>query len=76
MVFIDAAKRAFCWHSVGAGGLATMCVRLEDDGPMVEEFELSLRLTVGRDFWCDTTMVTMTQFLADYLWILSQVEVV
>jgi hypothetical protein len=53
-----------------------MCVRLEDDGPMVEEFELSLRLTVGRDFWCDTTMVTMTQFLADYLWILSQVEVV
>jgi hypothetical protein len=40
----------FCRRFVRAGGSTTLCVRLEDDGPMVEEFELSLWLAAGRDF--------------------------
>ena len=38
-----------------------MCVRLEEDGPVVEEFELSLWLAAGRDFCRGTTLVTTAQ---------------
>jgi hypothetical protein len=39
-------------------------VRLEDDGLVVEEFELSLWLAAGSDFCRDTTLVTTTRFAA------------
>ena len=36
---------------------------LEDDSPMVEEFELPLRPAAGRDFWRGTVLVTTAQFV-------------
>ena len=33
-----------------------MCVRLEVDGPVVEEFELSLRLAASHDIWRGTAL--------------------
>jgi hypothetical protein len=43
-----------------------MCVRLEVDRPVVEEFELSLWLATGHDFRRGTTLVLTTQFSATY----------
>jgi hypothetical protein len=40
------------------------CVRLEDDGLAVEEFELPLWLAAGRDFCRDTTLVRTVRFTA------------
>ena len=48
-----------------------MCVRLEGDSPIVEEFELPLRLAAGRDIWRGTALVTTTQFTGDFFWLLS-----
>ena len=53
-----------------------MCARLGGNSPMVEEFELPLRLAAGRDFWCGTVLVTTAQFVGGFLWLLSQVVVV
>ena len=41
-----------------------MCVQLEGDSPLVEEFELSLWLAVGRGFWRGTALVMTAQFVA------------
>jgi hypothetical protein len=35
-----------------------VCVRLEGDGPMVEELVLLLMLAAGRDFWRGSSLVT------------------
>ena len=53
-----------------------MCVRLEGDGPMVEEFEMSLWLAAGRDIWRGTALVTTAQFAGDFFWLLFQFVVV
>ena len=53
-----------------------MCARLEGDSPMVEEFELRLRLAMGRDFWRGTMLVPPAQFAGGFFWLLSQVVVV
>ena len=76
VVFIGAATGVFCRRFVGAEGSAAMCVRLEEDGPVVEEFELSFWLAAGRNFCRGTTLVTTAQFTAAYFWLLSQIEVV
>jgi hypothetical protein len=60
----------FCRRFVGAGGRRPS-VRLEIDGPVVEEFELSLWLAVGRDFWHDTSLVMTLQFTMTYFRLLS-----
>jgi len=49
-----------------------VCVRLEGDGPMVEEFEMSLWLAAGRDIWRGTALVTPPQFTGDFFWLLFQ----
>ena len=41
-----------------------MCVRLEGDSPLVEEFELPLWLAAGRGFWRGTTLATTALFAA------------
>ena len=42
-----------------------MCVHLEADSPLVEEFELPLWLVVaGRGFWRGTALATTAQFAA------------
>jgi hypothetical protein len=41
-------------------------VRLEGDGPMVEELELLLKIAVGREFWRDTTLVTTAQLTGGF----------
>jgi hypothetical protein len=51
-------------------------VRLESDGPLVEEFGLPLRLVAGRDFWRGTALVMTAQFAVVCLGLLSQVVVV
>jgi hypothetical protein len=48
--FMGVVTGIFCRRLVGARGSVTMCARFEDDGPMVEEFELSLWLAMGHDF--------------------------
>ena len=53
-----------------------MCVRLEGDSPIVEEFELPLRLAAGRDIWRGTALVTAAQFAGGFFWLLSQVMAV
>ena len=53
-----------------------VCARLEGDSPMVEEFELPLRLAAGRDFWRGTALVMTAQFAGGFFWLLSQVVVV
>ena len=53
-----------------------MCVRLEGDSPMVEEFGLPLRPAAGRDFWRGTVLVTTAQFAGGFFWLLSQVVAV
>ena len=53
-----------------------MCVRLEDDHPVVELFELSLKIVAGRGIWRGTTLVTTAQFTMAYFRLLSQVVVV
>ena len=53
-----------------------MCVQLEDDHPVVEEFELSLAIAAGRGFWRGTTLVTTAQFAVTYFRLLSQVVMV
>jgi hypothetical protein len=39
-------------------------VRLEDEGPVVEEFKLPLWLAAGRGFGRDTALVTTARFTA------------
>jgi len=39
---------------------------------MVEEFEMSLWLAVGRDIWRGTALVTTAQFAGDFFWLLFQ----
>ena len=41
-----------------------MCVQLEGDSPLVEEFELPLWLAAGRGFLRGTTLATTAQFVA------------
>ena len=41
-----------------------MCMQLEGDSPLVEEFELSLWLAAGRGFWRGTALAMTTQFVA------------
>ena len=53
-----------------------MCVRLEGDSPMVEEFELPLWPATGRDIWRGTALVTTAQFAGGFFWLLSQVVAV
>ena len=43
-----------------------MCVRLEGDSPMVEEFGLPLRPTAGHDIWRGTALVTTAQFAGGF----------
>ena len=50
-----------------------MCVRLEGDSPMVEEFGLPLRPAAGRDIWRGTTLVMTAQFAGGFFRLLSQV---
>ena len=53
-----------------------MCVRLEGDSPMVEEFELQPRPAGGRDIWRGTALVTTVQFASGFFWLLSQIVAV
>ena len=48
-----------------------MCVQLEGDSPMVEEFELLLRPAAGRDIWRGTALMTTAQFVGGFFWFLS-----
>ena len=41
-----------------------MCVQLEGDSPLVEEFALSLWLAAGCGFWRGTALATTAQFAA------------
>jgi len=66
-----AATKVFFRSSTGTGGSTIVCVRLEGDSPIVEEFELPLRLAAGRDIWRGTALVTTTQFTGDFFWLLS-----
>jgi hypothetical protein len=60
---IGAMTGVLCRRFVGTGGSATFFVRLEVDGPVVEELELSLWLGAGRVCWRGTTLVTAAQFM-------------
>jgi hypothetical protein len=51
-------------------------VRLEDEGPVVEEFELPLWLAAGRGFGRDTALVTTVRFTAASLRSSPRMEVV
>jgi hypothetical protein len=51
-------------------------VRLEEDGPMVEEFELLPMIAADCGFWRGTTLATTTQFSGGLFWLPSQVVVV
>ena len=53
-----------------------MCVRLEGDSPMVEEFGLPLRPAAGHDIWSGTALVTTAQFAGGLFWLISQVVAV
>ena len=53
-----------------------MCVRLEGDSSMVEEFGLPLRSAAGHDIWRGTALVTTAQFSMVYFQLFSQVVVV
>ena len=53
-----------------------MCVRLEVDSPMVEEFELPLRPAASRNIWRGTALVTTAQFTGGFFWLLFQVVAV
>ena len=53
-----------------------MCVQLERDSPLVEEFELQLWLAAGRDIWRGTALVTTAQFASGFFWLLSQIVAV
>ena len=75
-VCVDATTGVFCRSKAGAGGSTVVCVRLEDDHPVVEEFELSLRIAAGGGIWHGTTLVMMAQFAVAYFQLLSQVVVV
>jgi hypothetical protein len=61
---IGAMTGAFCGRLVEAWGWTARRVRLEDDGLVVEEFELPLWLAAGRGFCRDTTLVTTARFTA------------
>ena len=41
-----------------------MCMQLEGDSPLVEEFELPLWLAAGRGFWRGIALATTAQFTA------------
>jgi hypothetical protein len=71
VVCIDIVAGVFHRSKTRVGGSTVVCVRLEEDNPVVEEFGLSLWLVAVRDIWHGTSLVTTTQFAA-----LSQVEVV
>jgi hypothetical protein len=75
-VCVDAMTGVFCRSKAGAGGSTVVCVRIEDDHPVVEEFELSLRIAAGGGIWHGTTLVMTAQFAVAYFQLLSQVVVV
>ena len=51
-------------------------MRLEDDHPVVELFELSLKIVAGRGIWRGTTLVMTAHFAVAYFRLLFQVVVV
>jgi hypothetical protein len=53
-----------------------VCVLLQEDGPMVEEFMLLLWLAAGHTFRHGTSLATTAQFSSDFFWLLSQFVVV
>ena len=53
-----------------------MCVLLEGDSPMMEEFGLPLRPAAGHDIWSGTALVTTAQFAGGFFWLLFQVVAV
>ena len=57
-------------------GSTIVCVRLEGDSPMVEEFRLPLRPVAGHDIWRGTPLVTTAQFAGGFFWLISQVVAV
>ena len=57
-------------------GNRRLYVRHEDDHPVVEEFELSLRIAAGRGIWRGTTLVMTAHFAVAYFRLRSQVVVV
>jgi len=73
---IDVTTEVFCRSKAGAGGSTAVCVQLEDDHPVVEEFELPLAIAAGCGFWRGTMLVTTAQFAVTYFWLLSQVVMV
>ena len=75
-VCVDTMMGVFCRSKAGAGGSTVVCVQLEDDHPVVEEFELSLRIAAGRGIWRGTMLVTTAHFAVAYFRLLSQVVVV
>ena len=50
-----------------------MCVQLEGDSPLVEEFEFPLWLAAGRGFLRGTALATTAQFAGGLFWLLSRV---
>jgi hypothetical protein len=73
---IGAKTGAFCRRLVGVGEPAALCVRLENEGPMVEEFEFPLWLAVGRGSGRDTALVTTARFTAASFRFSPRMEVV
>ena len=43
-----------------------MCLQLEGDSPLVEEFELPLWLAAGRGFWRGTALATTARFVGGF----------
>ena len=74
-VCVDATTGVFCRSKAGAGGSTVVCVQLEDDHPVVEELELSLKIAVGYGIWHGTALVR-AQFAVAYFRLLSQIIVV
>ena len=71
---IDVTTEVFCRSKAGAGGSTVVCVRHEDDHPVVE-LELSLKIAVGYGIWHGTALVR-AQFAVAYFRLLSQIIVV
>jgi hypothetical protein len=66
VIFIGAATRVCFVGGRRGGGSTTMCEQLKDDGPVEDEFKLSLWLATSRNFWRDTTLVMTAQVTAAY----------
>ena len=70
---IDVTTEVFSRSKAGAGGSTVVCVRHEDDNPVVEEFWFAAHACSGLQL---LALATTAQFFVAYFWLLSQVVVV